>query len=190
MFNCLIGANASGKSNFVSIFKFLRDICKSGLDNAISLQGGIEYITNINGQSNPLKVKIHLSIEGSMDFALGKMPGNAINLKEIIYSFELLFFAEKFGLSYKIKEERMETLADFKEILPRKRIKRIIGEVKIKSCLNDSKLEFTATPKELNITLADIFPLINLERELQETSDKQKELRLIPAIQPVQVAYI
>ena len=36
-FNVLIGANASGKSNFVQIFKFLRDIEKHGLENAIAL---------------------------------------------------------------------------------------------------------------------------------------------------------
>ncbi|MCD6512239.1 MAG: AAA family ATPase, partial [Thermoplasmata archaeon] len=43
-FNVLIGTNASGKSNFVNIFKFLRDIMTLGLDNAISLQGGVEYL--------------------------------------------------------------------------------------------------------------------------------------------------
>ncbi|MCK5269463.1 MAG: AAA family ATPase [Sedimentisphaerales bacterium] len=47
-FNVLIGANASGKSNFIQIFRFLHDIEDSGLDNAISMQGGIEYLRNIN----------------------------------------------------------------------------------------------------------------------------------------------
>ncbi len=45
-FNVFIGANASGKSNFVQIFQFLRDIIDFGLDNAISMQGGIEYLRN------------------------------------------------------------------------------------------------------------------------------------------------
>jgi len=47
-FNVLIGANASGKSNFIQIIQFLRDIQRHGLDNAISLQGGPEYLTNLN----------------------------------------------------------------------------------------------------------------------------------------------
>jgi len=38
-FNVLIGANASGKSNFVYNLKFLNDVVKSGSDNAISMQG-------------------------------------------------------------------------------------------------------------------------------------------------------
>jgi predicted ATPase len=44
--NVIIGINASGKSNLISIFKFLRDIVNFGLENAISLQGGKEYLLN------------------------------------------------------------------------------------------------------------------------------------------------
>jgi len=54
-FNVIIGANASGKSNFVQIFKFLRDTTIYGLDNAISMQGGVDYLRNINiGSSKEL----------------------------------------------------------------------------------------------------------------------------------------
>ena len=59
-FNVIIGANASGKSNFVHIFEFLRDITSSGLDNAISMQGGVEYLRNMNiGASEPLFININ-----------------------------------------------------------------------------------------------------------------------------------
>lgn len=47
-FNVVIGANASGKSNFVQIFRFLRDIQLHGLENAISLQGDVEFLINNN----------------------------------------------------------------------------------------------------------------------------------------------
>lgn len=47
-FNILIGVNVSGKFNFVQIFKFLRNTRNHGLENAISLQGGVEYLRNIN----------------------------------------------------------------------------------------------------------------------------------------------
>ena len=43
----MVGANAAGKSNFVSIFQFLRDIFDYDLENAISMQGGIEYLMNM-----------------------------------------------------------------------------------------------------------------------------------------------
>ena len=60
--NVLIGANASGKSNFVQLFTFIRDILMSGLENAISIQGGAKYLRNINcGEGD--QISIGLSIE-------------------------------------------------------------------------------------------------------------------------------
>jgi energy-coupling factor transporter ATP-binding protein EcfA2 len=62
-FNVLIGANASGKSNFIHIIEFLRDIERHGLDNAISLQGGPEYLTNLNiGSHEGLSVEVIVSV--------------------------------------------------------------------------------------------------------------------------------
>ncbi|NTV00321.1 MAG: AAA family ATPase, partial [Methanoregulaceae archaeon] len=45
-FTLIIGSNASGKSNLIQVFKFIRDIAKYGLNNAISLQGGVDYLRN------------------------------------------------------------------------------------------------------------------------------------------------
>jgi len=47
-FNVFIGPNAAGKSNFLQIFRFVRDIINLGLANAISMQGGIEYLRNLH----------------------------------------------------------------------------------------------------------------------------------------------
>jgi len=53
--NVVVGGNASGKSNFLEIFRFLRDLVTYGLENAISLQGGMEYLTNLQiGAARPL----------------------------------------------------------------------------------------------------------------------------------------
>jgi predicted ATPase len=58
-FNVVIGSNAAGKSNFISIFKFLRDIAKHGIINAIAMQGGSEYIQNTKiGASHDLQIKV------------------------------------------------------------------------------------------------------------------------------------
>lgn len=51
-FNVVVGANASGKSNFVQFFKFIKDIRAFGLDDAISMQGGAEYLFNANHQND------------------------------------------------------------------------------------------------------------------------------------------
>ena len=58
-FNVLIGANASGKSNFVEVFRFLRDIRKEGLRNAVALQGGSRYMHNLRlGTTKALGIEI------------------------------------------------------------------------------------------------------------------------------------
>jgi predicted ATPase len=76
MFNVLIGTNASGKSNFIHAIKFVKDIAESGLDSAISLQGGIEYARNVQISSlKDLVIEINfgsepnnrVSIEGTVD---------------------------------------------------------------------------------------------------------------------------
>jgi predicted ATPase len=57
-FNVVIGANASGKSNFVEIFRFLRSIEENGLDNAVSLHGGSASILNARiGSAEPLRMR-------------------------------------------------------------------------------------------------------------------------------------
>ena len=47
-FNIVVGSNASGKSNFLDVFKFLRDIEASSLENAIGIRGGAETLRNFN----------------------------------------------------------------------------------------------------------------------------------------------
>lgn len=50
--NVLVGPNAAGKSNFVSILNFLRDIAQDGLNNAISQAGSIKYLKNLQAKDD------------------------------------------------------------------------------------------------------------------------------------------
>lgn len=62
----LVGPNASGKSNFLDVFRFLRDIAKDGggLKKAISDRGGISKIRCLAARQDPtIKIEIHLSDE-------------------------------------------------------------------------------------------------------------------------------
>jgi predicted ATPase len=57
--NVVVGGNASGKSNFLEIFRFLRDLGTYGLENAVSLQGGMEFLTNLQiGTARPLVLEL------------------------------------------------------------------------------------------------------------------------------------
>jgi len=72
-FNVLVGANASGKSNFLQIFKFISNIANHGLNNAISLQGGVEYLRNIQlaaTEAFALKIVVDSTPEMAYEFSL------------------------------------------------------------------------------------------------------------------------
>jgi predicted ATPase len=61
----LVGPNACGKSNFLDVFRFLRDIAKEegerGLLSAIKSRGGIPKIRSLHATRNPkIKIEIHL----------------------------------------------------------------------------------------------------------------------------------
>jgi predicted ATPase len=56
-FNVVVGANASGKSNFVEIFRFLKTLEREELADAISLHGGSDAVANRRlGRAHPLRM--------------------------------------------------------------------------------------------------------------------------------------
>ncbi len=64
----IVGANASGKSNLLDVFRFLRDIAKSGggLQKAVEDRGGITKIRSLAARRNPnIEIEVHLSEFGS-----------------------------------------------------------------------------------------------------------------------------
>ena len=50
----LVGANASGKSNFLDVFRFLRDLVNpgGGFQEAVSRRGGVSAIRNLGARRN------------------------------------------------------------------------------------------------------------------------------------------
>lgn len=61
----IIGANASGKSNLLDIFRFLRDIVKAeggGFQKAVKDRGGVPKIRNLAARRDPeVTIEIHLA---------------------------------------------------------------------------------------------------------------------------------
>lgn len=60
----LAGPNASGKSNFLDVFRFLRDIAKpgGGLQQAVRQRGGLSKIRCLAARKEPnLEVEVHLT---------------------------------------------------------------------------------------------------------------------------------
>lgn len=113
-FNVIIGSNASGKSNFIQIFKFLRDIAKYGLSNAISLQGGVEYLRNtIIGPEQPFSLRIAYSLEEKTEDVVGVSGGSPVYFSPgvVLYEFTLTFFEG--GETYDISRDHLEVGGTF-----------------------------------------------------------------------------
>jgi predicted ATPase len=67
----IVGPNASGKSNFLDVFRFLRDIAKSkggGLQEAIGNRGGVSKVRSLAARKDP---------EIAIEIALGEPGGEA-----------------------------------------------------------------------------------------------------------------
>lgn len=61
----LVGANATGKSNLLDVFRFLRDICKSkggGLQTAVAERGGISKLRCLHARGDSeVRIEVHLA---------------------------------------------------------------------------------------------------------------------------------
>jgi len=107
--NVVIGSNAAGKSNFIAVFRFLRDIATVGIINAISLQGGGEYIRNAKiGTARDLVVRVEYLPAPAMEF-VGNGPQDSrrtgIRPCESSYEFALRFSGK--GDGFVIVKDRL-----------------------------------------------------------------------------------
>ena len=67
----VVGPNASGKSNFLDIFRFLRDIAKpegGGLQKAIKDRGGVSKVRSLSARKDP-EVSIEVDLANGSDSA-------------------------------------------------------------------------------------------------------------------------
>jgi predicted ATPase len=61
----IVGPNASGKSNLLDVFRFLRDVAKptaGGLQTAVAARGGISRIRCLHARGDPeVRIEVHLA---------------------------------------------------------------------------------------------------------------------------------
>jgi len=169
-FNVIIGANASGKSNFVHIFEFLRDITSSGLDNAISMQGGVEYLRNMNiGASEPLSIKV----VSDQEFRWGletKVGLIGVKTYEATYEFALRF--NKRGSGFRIVNDELSQKCKFFKLERKgKKIeeKEILGDGEILISRSNGRVKIDLNiPPNVLLKKEDIFPPFLQEETLPE----------------------
>lgn len=106
-FNVIIGANASGKSNFIQIFRFLRDIANHGLGNAVSLQGGSDYVRNTRlPASRPMRFRIVYDAD-----LLLTRKNVGIRIRDVVYEFAIRF--QKSGKGFTVAEDSLKKSLEF-----------------------------------------------------------------------------
>ncbi len=125
-FNVIIGKNASGKSNIINIIKFIKDILMDGIDDAIDLQGGINYLYNSNIKNKePIKIKFVINTFDNETF-------NRMNImyflkkKNIMlekYEVTLVIQPNKYGTGYKILENSVKIYYAILELKKNKNLK-------------------------------------------------------------------
>lgn len=104
----LLGANASGKSNTVSIIRFINNIILYGVDDAISLLGGINYASNATiGKNEPIYLKFIFDVSDEEWIRyVDQKEGKALWLDEIVSEFEIIPY--KRGSGYRIGKEELD----------------------------------------------------------------------------------
>lgn len=177
-FNVLIGANASGKSNFLQIFQFLRDITRHGLDNAISMQGGVEYLRNISiGRSQNFSIEIVCDNEmfASVREASGlfgfmrKAKGVFIGVRpyETTYRFVLKYKAR--GAGFDIVTDQITQRCTFVTFVKKGRgidVGKELGKGKITISRHNGKIDIDLDkPKDVSLKKEDILPPFLVERK-------------------------
>lgn len=96
----LIGPNASGKSNFLDVFRFMKDICATsggGFIQAIEKRGGVSTIRSLSARQKPnITIEIELAEEndsaGAWEYLLSFSQDN--NSRPIIKRERVLFHNE------------------------------------------------------------------------------------------------
>lgn len=105
-FSVFIGANSAGKSNFLQSLTFLRDIASFGLENAISLQGGINYLRNMNLTQEDNLLSFEVVVEPDKQFICEFLK------KEKKFSFEIYRLSFSFALEIKPEESEPSIVKD------------------------------------------------------------------------------
>jgi len=188
--NILIGANASGKSNFVDIFRFLREIEDSSLNDAMSIQG-IEYLRNVNVSPSEvlsLKVVSDVSDQGPGFIVEKEKELFGVKACEATYEFGIKF--EETGLEFEIVEDRLtqkcsvSRLEEVEEEMEEAEklgswefvLSCVKGGVNVKSC---------PPPEGVPIKQDDVFPQYEIKKKLPPKTlllETQLSLSLMPSL--------
>ncbi len=173
-FNVVIGSNAAGKSNFISVFRFLRDIACYGIVNAIAMQGGADYIRNTKiGTGRDLRVKVEYEPDGTGEVV--DAPGNggqALDMKACASSYEFALRFEESGDGFSIVRDQLTIgceVAACGNHRNGKPARTLIGRGSIRVTSEQGKVGYEVDiPEGCPLTEKEIVPLFFRGKQLAE----------------------
>ena len=172
-FNIIIGANASGKSNFVQVIQFIRDIVDMGVENAVYMQGGYEYLKNIfTDSADDVSIKLELESDKKKGWIYGQGKKEyAIELCGVSYEFKLHLNSGK--KDSMMNYEKLEYNCDVSKIKDEHGNK--IDNFRIILLNENGKKSYTIEPKKFDYKKYDLFPDFLMEKEFIEAQLAEKE---------------
>jgi len=173
-FNVVIGSNAAGKSNFISAFRFLRDIARHGVVNAIAMQGGADYLRNVKiGNERDLVVQVtYESDHGEDVLDRTDKGGSTLEVRscESTYEFALHFNATGDGFS--VVRDRLLIGCEVTSCpndRTRKEKPQLMGKGSIQVSSEKGHVQYTVdVPAGCTLTENDIIPLFFRGKRLPE----------------------
>lgn len=173
-FNVVIGSNAAGKSNFISIFQFLHDIAVAGVVNAVAMQGGSDYLRNARiGTSRDLVIRISYIPDSPLDIVENRGEGPqylSMRACESLYEFALRFTGDQDD--FVIVKDRLTIGCDIaacgREGTTVREGDRI-GKGQIEVASEGGEIRYSVTlPPGCPLTENEIIPLLFRNRRLPE----------------------
>ena len=173
-FCVVIGSNAAGKSNFISAFRFLRDIARNGVVNAISLQGGADYIRNAKiGNERDLVVKVTYEPDHKEDVLdRTEKGGSLLEVRSCESSYEFALHFNASGDGFSIVRDRLLIGCEVSSCgnsRNRKEKNQVIGRGSIQVSSEKGDVQYTVDiPPDCPLTENDIIPLFFRGKRLPE----------------------
>jgi len=173
-FSVVIGSNAAGKSNFISAFRFLRDIARHGAINAVALQGGAEYVRNAKiGSEQDLAMRVTYEPDHGEEVLDRTSRGGAeieVRSCESSYEFALRFHAD--GDGFTVVRDRLTIgceVSSCRNGSGKKEKREMIGRGSILVSNENGEVKYTVDiPAECSLTEDDIVPLFFRGKKLRE----------------------
>lgn len=193
-FNILIGACASGKSNFLEIFKFLKDIPED-FERAISKHGGDYYFKNLNLNTTDNPCYLNASFindDSSYLFPIIKMDSDSKYQNIFLLDFKHIDYELQFNLNtndtFIVLSESIKFTCNFYKMDEKEKFKEIddcldenhfLFENSFYIKNNDGNFKIELVEKNDYFDEKDIIPDYLIHMTETNLNDIKKEKRLI-----------